>query len=85
MPVVLILSLLALGALAICLLCLGHMLCLVRHRLLDVEQALAREHVHLASGADRCFTKIPFWKPLRLGSGGKKDWPEGPTDFCLGM
>ena len=56
MSVVLIMSLLALGALAICLGCLGYMLSLLHRRLLDVEQALAREHVHLASGADRCFT-----------------------------
>ena len=50
MSVVLIVSLLALGVLGVCLLCLGHMLSLLHRRLLDVEQALAREHGHLASG-----------------------------------
>ena len=56
MTVVLIVSLLALVVLAVCLLCLGYMLSLLHRRLLDVEQALAREPVHLASGAERCFT-----------------------------
>ena len=56
MPVVLILSLLALGALAICLGCLGHMLSLLHARLRDVEQALSREQAPPTSGDDRCFT-----------------------------
>ena len=67
MTVVLLLSLLALGALAICLGCLGYMLSLLHRRLLDVEQALAREHVYLASGAlpvsGRCFSRAPALSP----------------------
>ena len=42
--------------LAICLLCLGRMLCLLHARLRDVEHALSREQALPTSGADRCFT-----------------------------
>ena len=56
MTVVLILSLLSAVLLAICLLCLGRMLCLLHARLRDVEHALSREQAFPTSGADRCFT-----------------------------
>ena len=56
MTVLLILSLLSAVLLAICLLCLGRMLCLLHARLRDVEYALSREQAPPTSGADRCFT-----------------------------